>query len=106
MKNKIAKRVELMRQASLRDEIGIGDLVDFGPYGKCYVCDPDYDENFYWITDDKANRDNPNAEGWSIRKERAKRVIEVYEDEDYDDDDDYDYGYDDNDDYYDDEDEY
>lgn len=57
-------------------DIQQGDLVDFGPYGKNYVCDPDYSDEYYWITDEPNDRMNPNAEGWSIKKDRAIKIIE------------------------------
>ena len=87
----------LIRKAEANLEVNNGDLVDFGPYGKLYVCNTDYEENKYWVTDEKENRDNASAQGWAISKNFAKRIIESYEDDDDDDDDDdeYDDEYDD-----------
>ena len=76
----------LIRKAEANLEVNNGDLVDFGPYGKLYVCNVDYEENKYWVTDEKENRDNASAQGWAISKNFAKRIIESYEDNDeYDD---------------------
>lgn len=76
----------LIRKAEANLEVNNGDLVDFGPYGKLYVCNADYEENKYWVTDEKENRDNASAQGWAISKNFAKRIIESYEDDDeYDD---------------------
>lgn len=83
----------LIRKAETNLEVNNGDLVDFGPYGKLYVCNADYEENKYWVTDEKENRDDASAQGWAISKNFAKRIIEPYEDE-YDDDE-YDDEYDD-----------
>ena len=63
-----------------------GDLVDFGSYGKLYVCNPNYHDDYYWVTDEEESRMNKNASGWSIEKNLAERVIEsAFDDEDYDD---------------------
>ena len=77
----------LIRKAEANLEVNNGDLVDFGPYGKLYVCNADYEENKYWVTDGKENRDDASASGWAISKNFAKRIIESYEDNDdeYDD---------------------
>lgn len=85
----------LIRKAEANLEVNNGDLVDFGPYGKLYVCNADYEENKYWVTDEKENRDDASAQGWAISKNFAKRIIESYEDDDDDDDDKYDDEYDD-----------
>lgn len=85
----------LIRRAEANLEVNNGDLVDFGPYGKLYVCNADYEENKYWVTDEKENRDDASAQGWAISKNFAKRIIESYEDDDDDDDDEYDDEYDD-----------
>ena len=67
------------------EDIIQGDLVDFGPYGVLYVCDPDYHEDYFWATDDEYERFNKNAPGWSILKELALRIIETpNDDEDID----------------------
>ena len=76
----------LIRKAEANLEVNNGDLVDFGPYGKLYVCNVDYEENKYWVTDEKENRDDASAQGWAISQNFAKRIIESYEDDDeYDD---------------------
>ena len=76
----------LIRKAEANLEVNNEDLVDFGPYGKLYVCNADYEENKYWVTDEKENRDDASAQGWAISKNFAKRIIESYEDDDeYDD---------------------
>lgn len=78
----------LIRKANADLEICPGDLVDFGPYGRLYVCNPDYEADSFWVTDEKADRDDPSASGWAISKNFAKRVIECYQDEDEDEDED------------------
>lgn len=66
-------------------EINQGDLVDFGHYGNLYVCDPNYQEDYFWVTDDEYERFNKKAFGWSINKELANRVVESpSDDEDLD----------------------
>ena len=76
----------LIKKAEANLEVNNGDLVDFGPYGKLYVCNADYEENKYWVTDEKENRDDASAQGWAISKNFAKRIIESYKDDDeYDD---------------------
>lgn len=75
---------------NIAEMIQIGDLVDFGPYGKKYVC-RDYDEQRYWVTDSREDRENPNAIGWFLSKTDAVKILETYEDfydedmEEYDD---------------------
>lgn len=61
-------------------EIYKGDLVDFGVYGKLYVCNTNFSEKYFWVTDDESDRYNEYASGWSISKNLAKSVIERYED--------------------------
>ena len=80
----------LIRKAEVDLEVNDGDLVDFGPYGKLYVCNADYEENKFWVTDEKENRDDASAQGWAISKNFAKRIIESYEDDDEYDDEEYD----------------
>ena len=76
----------LIRKAEANLEVNNEDIVDIGPYGKLYVCNADYEENKYWVTDEKENRDDASAQGWAISKNFAKRIIESYEDDDeYDD---------------------
>ena len=64
-------------------EIGPGDLVDFGAYGRLYVCDPSYSEDYYWVTDVEEERYNQRAPGWSIEKHLAIDIIDE-EDKDLD----------------------
>lgn len=74
----------LIRKAYINtEEIQQGDYVDFGPYGKMYVCNTDYSIDYFWVTDDEENRANPNSSGWSIRKSDAINIIEEYEEEDF-----------------------
>lgn len=66
-------------------EILQGDLVDFGDYGKLYVCDPNYSIDYFWVTDDEYERFNKHAHGWSISKDLAIKVLETpSDDEDID----------------------
>lgn len=58
-----------------------GDLVDFGAYGKLYVCNPEYHEDYFWVTDDEYERFNKHAHGWSILKDLAIKVIETSNDD-------------------------
>lgn len=69
-------------------EIEQGDLVDFGAYGKLYVCNPNYSDKYFWVTDLEKERFNHSAAGWSILKKLAENIIENgYDyDEDYDED--------------------
>ena len=58
-------------------EVEVGDFVDFGPYGKFYVVSKDtLSEDWWWITDQVADRFNPDASGWSIRNWSAQAIIE------------------------------
>lgn len=75
----------IIKESVNLDEIHKGDLVDFGPYGKLYVCDPYYHDNYFWVTDDKDERYNENAPGWSMFKDDAESII--YEDKDDEDED-------------------
>ena len=64
----------LIKKAEL--EVEKGDYVDFGTYGKLYVCNPKYKEDWFWVTDVKEDRDNKTAKGGSIEKSKAKEIIE------------------------------
>lgn len=64
----------LIKKADLKIEQG--DYVDFGAYGKLYICNPEYKEDWLWVTDVKEDRNNPKAKGWSIEKNKAKEIIE------------------------------
>lgn len=64
----------LIKKAEL--EIEKGDYVDFGTYGKLYVCNPKYKKDWFWVTDIKEDRNNQTAKGWSIEKSKAKEIIE------------------------------
>ena len=68
------------------NDIRQGDLVDFGAYGKLYVCNPYFSDRYFWVTDDEEDRDNPHALGWSILKETANYIIESFSDTEDDDD--------------------
>ena len=61
-------------------DINKGDLVDFGAYGKLYVCNPNFSEDYFWVTDEESERNNEYASGWSISKDLAEAVIESYDD--------------------------
>lgn len=68
-------------------DINQGDLVDFGPYGKLYVCNPNYHDDYYWVTDEEESRMDKYASGWSIAKDLAERVIEsAFDEEDLEED--------------------
>lgn len=61
-----------------------GDYVDFGPYGKLYICKDLGDK--YWVTDEESDAGNPNAQGWYIDKDLARNIIysgNDFEDDDY-----------------------
>jgi len=60
------------------NEIKQGDLVDFGGYGKFYVCNPNYSRISFWITKEREDRNNKYASGWSIRKYDAKSIVESF----------------------------
>jgi len=55
------------------DEIEPGDYVDFGSYGKLWICSIDDDQA--WVTDDEDCAGDPDASGWSIRLSYAKRIL-------------------------------
>ena len=65
-------------------EIGQGDYVDFGPYGKFYVANTNYRDDMYWVTDDVDDRTTENCLGWSIYKDQARKVIERFNDDEDD----------------------
>ena len=59
--------------------VEVGDYVHFGGYGALYVVDLDYMMNegkTWWVTDNKDERFNRNARGWSICSHNAKKIIE------------------------------
>jgi hypothetical protein len=62
------------------DDVQQGDFVDFGHYGKLYVCSTDGPK--WRVTDEESERDNPRAEGWYIEPGYAKAIIEPYSSED------------------------
>lgn len=74
---KIMKRLVKKSEVDPLD-INQGDYVNFGPYGKLYVCNPGYSDSYFWVTDDEEERDNPRAIGWSMRKDDAENIIEKY----------------------------
>ena len=53
--------------------IKVGDYVDFGGYGKLYICK--IKDDSFWVTDDSKDAGNPDARGWNIKKDRAERII-------------------------------
>lgn len=60
------------------NDIEVGDLVDFGPYGQAYVVDIDYFEKgrYFWVTKAESERFNTRADGHSIEKIEAEAIIE------------------------------
>jgi len=67
-------------------EVGPGDLIDFGAYGELYVCDPNYSDEYYWVTDVEKDRYDKHAQGWTISKDLAIDFVEEDDenlDEDY-----------------------
>jgi len=54
-------------------KIKVGDFVDFGEYGKLYILKIVGDK--FWVTDEKMDRNDPNASGWYINKSFAQKVI-------------------------------
>jgi hypothetical protein len=54
------------------ESIKQGDYINFGAYGNLYVCNPNYSEKSFWVTDIKKDRKNYDARGWSIRKSFAQ----------------------------------
>lgn len=70
----------LNKSANIVEDIQQGDLVDFENYGKLYVCNPYYSENYFWVTDNRSERDKDSAQGWSMLKSNAYKIIETYED--------------------------
>lgn len=79
--------MNIVKESFDPNEVNKGDLVDFGPYGKLYVCDPYYHDNYFWVTDDKDERYNESAPGWSMFKDDAQSII--YDEEEDDEDEDY-----------------
>ena len=39
--------MNIVKESFDPNEVNKGDLVDFGPYGKLYVCDPYYHDNYF-----------------------------------------------------------
>lgn len=58
----------------LADQIEPGDFVDFGQYGKLYVCA--HQGRDLWVSDDEADRFNPDAQGWLVKASSATAIIE------------------------------
>jgi hypothetical protein len=52
-----------------------GDLVDFGKYGALYVVS--IFEQTIWVTDNKADRFNSEAEGHYVRKIFVEKILEA-----------------------------
>lgn len=65
----------LVKKAEEILNINNGDYVDFGPYGQLFVCNNNYEDDKYWVTDLEDDRNNPNAEGWAISKDLAKTIV-------------------------------
>lgn len=63
---------------SIQDEVEVGDYVDFGGYGRLYVCSIGLDT--WRVTDREHDRTNPDALGWNIKPYQAKSIIENYND--------------------------
>lgn len=66
------------------DEIEVGDYVDFGGYGKLYVCHVD-EGGRSRVTNREKDRFNPDASGWYINLNQAEGIIEPGADLDPDD---------------------
>ena len=64
------------------NEVQSGDLVNFGKYGNLYVCNAEYSDNAFWVTDEESDRNNRKASGWTIDKELAEYIVD--EDDDLD----------------------
>lgn len=73
------KRLKKLAKLNSSD-IQQGDYVDFGPYGKSYVCNPNFSDDYFWITKTRSERKNHSAMGWSMPKYQAEKIIETYED--------------------------
>ena len=58
-------------------EIEQGDYISFGAYGDLYVCNPTYTHDTFWVTDREKDRFDENAQGWSIKKYLAEKMIET-----------------------------
>lgn len=56
-----------------------GDYVDFGSYGKLYICAVYEDQ--YWVTDEEEDAGNPDASGWYISKYLAEEIISSSEED-------------------------
>ena len=65
----------LVKKAEEILNINNGDYVDFGPYGQLFVCNNNYEDDKYWVTDLEDDRNNRNAEGWAISKDLAKTIV-------------------------------
>ena len=63
------------------NDIKQGDYVDFESYGEFYVCNPSYSDNYFWVTKEKEDRYDSNAQGYSVPKSSAIEIIET--DEEY-----------------------
>ena len=74
---KKSKKMPFEESEDFNLEIENGDLVDFGTnLGKLYVVNKKYSPAKYWVTDDKHDRFNKDAQGWSVGKDLAIRIIE------------------------------
>lgn len=67
------------------EDIEIGDYVDFGRYGRLYICDREGDQ--FWVTDDPNDAGKQHVPGWYISADLAQEVLGSIYDPDDDDDD-------------------
>jgi hypothetical protein len=78
MWKEVEEELKELEKADIADEIEVGDLVDFGPYGKLYVVDLEAmgKPKWFWVTDKESERFNNDAQGWSIQKYLAEKILE------------------------------
>ena len=73
---------EYQDQDKLIADIQDGDLVDFGPYGKLYVCDINYHKDIFegdikfWVTNRKEDRLEKHPQGLSMYAKYATKILE------------------------------
>jgi hypothetical protein len=60
------------------EEVGLGDFVDCGRYGRGYVCNPNAGGRMLKLTEQKSNRTNQQAPGWYVNEEDVQQVVEKY----------------------------
>lgn len=71
---------ESLKEAFNYNEIQSGDLVNFGSQGNLYVCNAEYSDNYFWVTDEESERHNRNASGWTISKDLAEYIVDEDDD--------------------------